>query len=83
MEYFDYSVARYSIFPFLLLLEKKIIVEDDQIQAMGKMDLGFSGFQMVLKPQKKNKKNRLILDGSIRGRARPGQMLAIMGPSGM
>jgi hypothetical protein len=49
---------------------------------MEKMDLGFSGFQMELKAKKKNQSSRLILDGSIRGRARPGRMLAIMGPSG-
>ena len=67
----------------LLQLEKKVIVHEDQIQTMGKMDLGFSGFKMELKSKKKKKENRLILDGSIRGRARPGRMLAIMGPSGM
>mmetsp|Transcript_2860 Transcript_2860/g.5211 ORF Transcript_2860/g.5211 Transcript_2860/m.5211 type:complete len:611 (+) Transcript_2860:797-2629(+) len=37
---------------------------------------------MILKPKKKNKADRVILDGSIRGVAKPGRMLAIMGPSG-
>ena len=67
----------------LLQLEKKAIVHEDQIQSTGNMDLGFIGFKMELKGKKKKKENRLILDGSIRGRARPGRMLAIMGPSGM
>eukprot|EP00536_Pseudo-nitzschia_multiseries_P013477 jgi/Psemu1/320462/estExt_fgenesh1_pm.C_5760006 len=49
---------------------------------MKRMDLGFSGFRMELKPKKKSQRSRLILNGSIRGRARPGRMLAIMGPSG-
>lgn len=46
------------------------------------MDLEFSGFQMELEAKKKNQSSRLLLDGSIRGRAQPGRMLAIMGPSG-
>lgn len=62
--------------------EEKSIVQDDHIKAIEKMDIGFSGFQMELKPKKKGQNSRLILDGSIRGRARPGRMLAIMGPSG-
>ena len=37
---------------------------------------------MVLKQKKKGKSDRVILDGSIRGVAKPGRMLAIMGPSG-
>ena len=52
------------------------------VQENEKMDLGFNGFQMELKGKKNNQESRLILDGSIRGRARPGRMLAIMGPSG-
>lgn len=58
------------------------MVEDDQIKAMEKMDVAFRGFEMELKPKKKGQESRLILNGSIRGRARPGRMLAIMGPSG-
>jgi ABC-type multidrug transport system ATPase subunit len=55
------------------------------------VDLGFSDFYMELATKKKrrDKKNgintggpRTLMDGSIRGRARPGRMLAIMGPSG-
>lgn len=46
------------------------------------MDLGFSGIFMELKAKKKKQEHRIVLDGSIRGRARPGRMLAIMGPSG-
>jgi ABC-type multidrug transport system ATPase subunit len=49
--------------------------------------VGFEDIKMTLK-QKKRKgdangnSERLILDGSIRGVAQPGRMLAIMGPSG-
>ncbi len=70
------------IFGYLLLSEDEVIVEEGHIKAMEKMDLGFNGFQMELKAKKKNQDSRLLLDGSIRGRAQPGRMLAIMGPSG-
>ena len=79
--YFIFYCSR-SIFRYTLLSEEKLIIKDDYIKHMEKMDLGFSGFQMELKAKKKNQSSRLILDGSIRGRARPGRMLAIMGPSG-
>ena len=62
--------------------EEELIVQDGQIKAMEKMDLGFGGFFMELKAKKKNQDSRIILNGSIRGRAKPGRMLAIMGPSG-
>ena len=57
-------------------------VEDGQIQSMEDMDLGFSGIFMEFQAKKKKQKSRIILDGSIHGRARPGKMMAIMGPSG-
>jgi len=43
-------------------------------------ELSFEGIRVVL--QKKDKERRILLDGSIRGTARPGKLLAIMGPSG-
>lgn len=49
------------------------------------VDLGFSDIRMELETKKKNAngdKKRVLLDGSIRGRAQPGRMMAIMGPSG-
>ena len=46
------------------------------------VEVGFKDVGMVLKQKKKGSADRVILDGSIRGRARPGRMLAIMGPSG-
>jgi ABC-type dipeptide/oligopeptide/nickel transport system ATPase subunit len=61
--------------------EEEVIIQDGHIKAMEKMDLGFNGIYMELAAKKKMK-SRVILDGSIRGRARPGRMLAIMGPSG-
>jgi ABC-type multidrug transport system fused ATPase/permease subunit len=65
-----------------------IVIQDDQIKAMGGLetvDLGFSDIRMELKTGKKNANGngkKLLLDGSITGRAQPGRMLAIMGPSG-
>ena len=59
--------------------------------AMGgldQVDFAFTDIRMELDSGKKKKngnngdKTRLLLDGSISGRARPGRMLAIMGPSG-
>lgn len=44
-----------------------------------KVDLAFEGIEMIVMPKNKE---RVLLDGSIRGRAQPGRMLAIMGPSG-
>eukprot|EP00980_Cylindrotheca_fusiformis_P017644 scaffold5529_cov117-Cylindrotheca_fusiformis.AAC.21 len=68
--------------------EDDIVVQGDSVKAMGGLeavDLGFSGLYLDLKV-KRNKKNgedkKILLDGSIRGRAQPGRMLAIMGPSG-
>ena len=73
-------------------------MEGDHVVAMSgleSVDLGFSDLYLEMKQKKKRKKrttrnehegsngeSRLLLDGSIRGRARPGRMLAIMGPSG-
>ena len=37
---------------------------------------------MVLEQKGKDKPDRVILDGSLKGKARPGRMLAVMGPSG-
>jgi ABC-type hemin transport system ATPase subunit len=42
--------------------------------------LAFDNIRLELQ-QKKNSK-KLLLDGSVHGRAQPGRMLAIMGPSG-
>eukprot|EP00978_Attheya_sp_CCMP212_P039754 scaffold209912_cov54-Attheya_sp.AAC.2 len=50
-------------------------------ELLQKVEIGFEDIQITLK-QKKQKEDRLILDGSIRGKALPGRMLAIMGPSG-
>lgn len=43
------------------------------------VDLGFSGIRLEIKEKGGAK---VLLDGSIKGRARPGRMLAVMGPSG-
>mmetsp|Transcript_7530 Transcript_7530/g.17000 ORF Transcript_7530/g.17000 Transcript_7530/m.17000 type:complete len:753 (-) Transcript_7530:115-2373(-) len=77
-------VQRQKIYEFeqKISAEEEIIVQDGHIKGMKQMDLGFNGFRMELKPKKKSQTSRLILDGSIRGRARSGRMLAIMGPSG-
>jgi ABC-type multidrug transport system ATPase subunit len=46
---------------------------------MKEVDLSFEGLQLLLS---KKGGSKVILDGSIRGRAKPGRMLAILGPSG-
>jgi ABC-type lipoprotein export system ATPase subunit len=59
-----------------------VVVESDRIatlHGLNQVDLAFDGIQLVLT---KKGRRRDMLDGSIRGRARPGRMLAIMGPSG-
>jgi ABC-type multidrug transport system fused ATPase/permease subunit len=43
------------------------------------VDLGFGDIRMELQTKQGTK---VLLDGSLSGRARPGRMLAIMGPSG-
>lgn len=60
----------------------EILVLNDNVAAMGGMqevDLAFESIAMTLTTKKGTKE---LLDGTIRGRARPGRMLAIMGPSG-
>ena len=67
----------------LVFSSDDIVIKDDHVEAMGGLDqadLSFEGIEMLL--ETKNGKKKAILDGSIRGRARPGRMLAIMGPSG-
>lgn len=50
---------------------------------METLDIAFDGFKLSLQGNNKNGRGELlILNGSIRGRARPGRLLAIMGPSG-
>ena len=47
------------------------------------VDLSFEGIRLTLASGKKHgADDRVLLDGSLRGRAQPGRMLAIMGPSG-
>ncbi|KAL7544685.1 hypothetical protein ACHAWF_008054 [Thalassiosira exigua] len=46
------------------------------------VEIGFEDVGMTLKQKKKNSADRVILDGGIRGVAKPGRMMAIMGPSG-
>ena len=73
--------------PFLVTRTDEIVVRNDQVVPMGGLetaDLGFSDLLMELQVGKKKNSDgkRILLDGSIRGRAQPGRMLAIMGPSG-
>lgn len=42
--------------------------------ALHNVELGFEGIKMILK-QGKKKQDRIILDGSIKGKARPGRMV--------
>jgi len=58
------------------------IVEDDTIpDVLHDCEVGFEGIELILK-QKGKKPDRVILDGSLKGQALPGRMLAVMGPSG-
>ena len=77
-----------SLSLLLTFSDDEIVVKNDHIQAMGgldQVDLAWQDIKMTLQTGKKNKNTnnngeKLLLDGSLRGRARPGRMLAIMGP---
>ncbi len=61
-----------------------LVVDIDEIETnsfVESCEVTFEGIKMSLK-QKGDKPDRLILDGSLKGKASPGRMLAIMGPSG-
>jgi len=47
-----------------------------------KCEVGFEGVRLTLDRPAKKGGQRVLLDGSIKGVAKPGRMLAIMGPSG-
>lgn len=86
--------SRYGVFVWSLFLSilttrlhlstEELVIVDDHVVApahgLEVVDLAFEGIEMSLETKKGER--RLLLDGSIRGRARPGRMLAIMGPSG-
>ena len=59
----------------------EVLIRDGHVQAHESVDLAFEGIRLEL-DQGRKKGTRLLLDGNIRGRAKPGRMLAIMGPSG-
>jgi ABC-type glutathione transport system ATPase component len=61
--------------------DTEILVEEEEPSALKQCELGFEGVKMILQ-QKKGKPDRVILDGSLKGVAKPGRMLGIMGPSG-
>ena len=58
--------------------------QQQQEEGLQKIDLAFSGVQLEMNTKKKKDadQKRLLLDGSIHGQAKPGRMLAVMGPSG-
>jgi ABC-type multidrug transport system ATPase subunit len=68
------------LFVVVVVLSGDVVVKDDQVKAQEAVDLSFDGIRLELDHGRKGKK--LLLDGSIRGRAQPGRMLAILGPSG-
>lgn len=62
--------------------EEDTISEDDDDPLLSEnCEIGFEGIKILLK-QKGKKPDRIILDGSLKGVAKPGRMLAVMGPSG-
>jgi ABC-type glutathione transport system ATPase component len=90
------SLFLFSAFSMLYLFLDEVLMPSDSIttdedtDALHQhlpIDLAFDSLKLTLQTKKKKKNGngngeRLILDGSIRGRARPGRLLAIMGPSG-
>lgn len=87
VEYFVSSptsrqVTNKKIFSPFLVSEDELVIKDDHVVPSGgldKVDLSFEGLKLTLETKKGVKE---ILNGSVRGRARPGRMLAVMGPSG-
>lgn len=61
--------------------EIQLSEDEENRHFMQSCELGFEGIKLTLK-QKGNKPDRVILDGSLKGKAMPGRMLAVMGPSG-
>jgi len=68
--------------------EDDVIYADDEdsrtarSEVFQSCEVGFENIQIVLQGKNKKKPDRHILDGSLKGIAKPGRMLAIMGPSG-
>lgn len=64
--------------------DEELVLDQDSYYRhyMQKCELGFEGVQIALEQKGKNMPDRLILDGSLKGKAMPGRMLAVMGPSG-
>lgn len=77
------TTTKHNLHENLAEEEEDIVIEEDAHMdaALGKVDIGFEGFQLTL-AQKKGKADRVILDGSLKGVAKSGRMLAVMGPSG-
>lgn len=61
--------------------EDIIVDEEDEQHFFKSCEVGFEGIKLILE-QKGKKPERIILDGSLKGIAKPGRMLAVMGPSG-
>eukprot|EP00557_Chaetoceros_sp_GSL56_P009380 CAMPEP_0176487722 /NCGR_PEP_ID=MMETSP0200_2-20121128/6297_1 /TAXON_ID=947934 /ORGANISM="Chaetoceros sp., Strain GSL56" /LENGTH=669 /DNA_ID=CAMNT_0017884597 /DNA_START=227 /DNA_END=2233 /DNA_ORIENTATION=- len=64
--------------------DTEIVLEEDEVvqdPSLHTCEVGFEAIKITLK-QKGNAPDRVILDGSIKGKAGPGRMLAVMGPSG-
>ena len=74
----------YSLFTQPKIAEELVCDKQEQLHTgfFQSIEVGFEDVGMVLKQKKKGTADRVILDGSIRGVAKPGRMLAIMGPSG-
>mmetsp|Transcript_4852 Transcript_4852/g.7352 ORF Transcript_4852/g.7352 Transcript_4852/m.7352 type:complete len:684 (+) Transcript_4852:75-2126(+) len=65
--------------------DEELLLEEDDMQSrhfMQRCEFGFEGIKISLEQKGKDTPERLILDGSLKGRAMPGRMLAVMGPSG-
>ena len=76
------SLSRFVLHCRALLLEADVMTGTSSSTGGERVELAFEGVELELTAKNKKSATRRILDGSIRGKAVPGRLLAIMGPSG-
>lgn len=75
----QYCALTSSLISLLFAAEDIVCDNPEQLQSLFQsVEVGFEDLSMNLKQKKKGVADRVILDGSIRGVAKPGRMLAIM-----
>jgi hypothetical protein len=75
-----HSLLLFCLFFVSLFAAEDIVCDSpEQVKSLFQsVEVGFEDLHMTLKQKKKGEPDRVILDGSIRGVAKPGRMLAIM-----